>query len=581
MKASDQNKQQAMLEKIEKNIAAIQTLIRDCSTESVVQWCRLEGHFPNPGLQAPAKQIAFLLGLLLATDEPPDGRNFADRDWKNVAKSLERLFLVYAERYRPDQEPFQAASISQLKRQEIASLAFIDYFQKGTLATYEQIRDRIRAYIVPFDVVLSADLGLSASDALAIVDGIFSRFQAHAGSLDQGSTPQEAFAGYRMSRDELLAQHGKTGDAFWRLFTVGRGEGNHLQYPTEQSVVELKPFIRLAENVAFGCRVDEMLLSLLSVSEACLLAGPNREAYLRHRARTLQEQTVSSMGQLLGGSARIYQNLFETSDNQNEHDIVILGDDICLFVEVKSSPPDEPFRDPEKAYTRLRRSFRSDTGIQKAYDQANKLLQSVRSNGTVTLYHRDGNEAVKLPGSLRDRAYCVCVTRDSYGPVATCLSFLLEKNEGEPYPWAVSEWNLENIAEIWKYYRWDGRQLRAFLSAREKLHTSLFSDDELDYVGAFIMHCGLDGFVSDTVFPAPLNPTYSEIFNGIHKHLRQGAAPERMTPVHPSNDSVAEFLRTGETVRSLRQRQKPIKLKRNELCPCGSGVKVKRCHGRL
>ena len=192
------------------------------------------------------------------------------------------------------------------------------------------------------------------------------------------------------------------------------------------------------------------------------------------------------MRQIVGRSARIYQNLFESPDSQNEHDIVVLSDDVCLFVEVKSSPPDEPFRDPEKAYTRLRRSFRSDKGMQKAYNQASRLLQPVRSNRVVALYDQDGNKALQLSGSLRDRAYCVCVTRDSYGPVATCLSFLLEKEEDEPYPWAVSVWNLENIAEIWKYFRWDGRQLRAYLSAREKLYTSLFGDDELDYVGAFI-----------------------------------------------------------------------------------------------
>jgi len=581
MKPSHQDKQQAMLERIERNIAAIQTLIRDCSTASVIQRCRLEGRFPNPDLQAPAKQIAFLLGLLLATDEPPTGRNFTDRDWQLVAKFLERLFLVYAERYRPDQEQFQATGISQLKRREIATLAFMDYFFRGALATAEQIRDHVRAYVVPFDSVLSTDLGLSASDALDIVDRIITRFQTHVDSLDQGSTPQEAFSDYRIRRKELIAQHGEAGDAFWRLFTVGRGEGSHLQYPTDQSVVERKPFIRLSENVAFGCRLDEMLLSLLSVSEACLLSGARREAYLKHRARTLQEQTVSFMVQLFGGSARIHQNLFETPDNHNEHDIVILDDDVCLFVEVKSSPPDEPFRDPEKAYIRLRRSFRSDTGIQKAYDQANRLLQSVRSNRVVTLYDQDGNEALQLTGTLRDRAYCVCVTRDSYGPQATCLSFLLEKEEGEPYPWAVSVWDLENIAEIWKYYRWDGRQLKAFLSSREKLHPSLFGDGEIDYVSAFLLHCGLDHFVSDTVLPTPLNPTYSEVFNAIHQHVRRGAPAVRIRPVYPSDDSVAGFLRTGETVLSMSQRQKPVKLARNELCPCGSRVKSKRCHGML
>ena len=297
-----------MLERIERNIAEIQSLIRDCSTESVVQRCRLEARFPHPDLQAPAKQIVFLLGLLLATDEPPTGRDFTDRDWENVAKPLRRLFQVYTERYRLDQEQFQATRISQLKRREIASLAFIDYFFKGALATTEQVRDHIRAYAVPFDGVLSTDLGLSASDALAIADSIGARFQAHVDSLAPGSTPQEAFSGYHIRRNELITQHGKKGDAFWRTFTVGRGEGNSLQYPTEQSIVERKPFIRLSENVAFGCKLDDMLLSLLIVSEACLLKGPSKETYLKHRARTLQEQTVSFMRQILGGSARIFQN---------------------------------------------------------------------------------------------------------------------------------------------------------------------------------------------------------------------------------------------------------------------------------
>ena len=578
MTISDRDKQRKMLEDIENSISEIQTLFRDCSTESVVQRCRLEERFPHPVLPSPDRQIAFLMGLLLATDEPHTGREFNDLDWEKVVKPLRRLFRVYSERYNPDQEQYQDTGNRQLKRREIAILAFIDYFQKGKLATAEQIRDHIKAYLVPFDDVVLKALGISALDALAIIDEIIAKFRRH---IDPGSTLQEAFAGYRIRRDELIAQHGINGDAFWSIFTLGRGEGNLLNYPTEQSIIERKPFIRLSENVAFGCTLKDMLLSLLATGESCVLDSPSKTKFLRHRAKTLQEQTVFFLMQILGKPARIYQNLFETPDNQNEHDIVVLCDDLCLFVEVKSSPPDEPFRDPDKAYTRLRRSFRSDTGIQNAYNQANRLLQSVRSNRYVSLYDKDGNEALQLPGSLREGAFCVCVTRDSYGPVATCLSFLLEKDEGEPYPWAVSAWDLENIAEIWKYYRWESKQLKAYLSGRGNLHASLFGDDELDYVGAFILHCGLDHFVSDTVFPAPINPTYSEIFEAIHEHMWRGAKKVRIVPVYPGNDSILEFLRTGETVTSMSLLQKPIKLMRNELCPCGSGVKSKRCHGAL
>ena len=43
MTASDQDKQRKMIHSIEENIAALQTLIRDCSTESVVERCLLKG----------------------------------------------------------------------------------------------------------------------------------------------------------------------------------------------------------------------------------------------------------------------------------------------------------------------------------------------------------------------------------------------------------------------------------------------------------------------------------------------------------------------------------------------------------
>ena len=362
---------------------------------------------------------------------------------------------------------------------------------------------------------------------------------------------------------------------------MGRGEGTQLRYPTDQSIVELKPLVRLSDDVAFGCNLQEMLLPVLGTCEALLLKSSAKEPYLKHRARTLEDEAAVFIRDILGPSTSVYRNVYETHDNQREHDIVAVNDDICLFIEVKSSPPDEPFRDPEKAYIRLSRSFRSDTGIQKAYEQANNLLRAVNGRDIVVLYDKKGNEVVKLPGSLRDRAFCVCVTRDNHGPAATCLSFMLTKNEAEPFPWVVSVLNLESISEAWQYYRWGSKQLKAFLKGREKLHSSAFSDDELDYVGAFILHCGLQGFVADVAIPFPINLTYSDIFDSIHNHMKRGGRAVRITPTYPILSSVDEFLRSGESIYSMSRRQKPIKLIRNKPCPCGSGAKSKRCHGAL
>ena len=581
---SEEDRQQKMLDTIEREIARIQDIVRDCSTISVVRRCLFEKGYPRPGLGSPGKQIAFLLGQLLATKEPAQPKALNDSEWGEVAEALERLFNAYLERYSNYEDQFMTKSLAEIRRQDIAIYAFINFFFKTTLATDEQVRDQIRAYVVPFDYVLSEDIGLSASAALAVVEQFASDFLTKFQSLREEVDPPSMTAllqSYRIVRSELVGKWKSEGDAFWNLFTVGRGEGNKLRYPTERSIVEHKPFVRLSDEVAFGCNLTEMLLSIFVASEDCLLRSNSKNTYLKHRSNTLEEQAASAFRHILGKSVEIHRNVFETPDNQNEHDMVIVGPDICLFVEAKSSPPPEPFRDPERAFIRLRRSFRSDTGIQKAYDQAKRLLESIRRQQTAALYDQQGKQVLQLSSADLDRAFCVCVTRDNHGPMATYLSPLLKKRAADPYPWVVSVLELGSIAELWQYYQWGARQLAAYLSDRVKLHAALLGDDELDYVGAYVLHCGLKHFISNTVMPVPLNPTYANIFDDVHDHLLYGARLERIKPVHPTGDSVSRFLRTGESVYSFSRHQKEIKLKRNELCPCGSGDKAKRCHGRL
>ena len=158
----------------------------------------------------------------------------------------------------------------------------------------------------------------------------------------------------------------------------------------------------------------------------------------------------------------------------------MITDSLCLFVEVKASPLGEPFRDPTKAFVRIRDFFRSDVSIQKAYEQALRLLRLVKTQKTTILYNKKGKEVLRLSQSIANRVSCISVTRDSYGPLATDLSLLLEKNKDDPYPWAVNVLDLDNIAEAWNYFHWDQRQLKTYLSQRIQLHAKVFSDDELE-----------------------------------------------------------------------------------------------------
>lgn len=580
---SERDKDQAMLDSISTSIRRILDVISDCTTESVVEWCALQKGNPTPELQSPAKQIAFLLGLLLTTEEPSGARVFGHEDWKRATRYLRKLFGVYTERYSPDREDFVPKPTGEFKNREIATLAFTDYFQKTLLVADEQVAELIRTYLTPFDKQLTIEMGISVSEALHIAEGIVAKFESEGQSaLRSGDsrTSGASLSFYRVCRHELVAHYGTIGERFWELFTVGRGEGMSLKYPTDRSIVEDRPFIRISDDTAIGCTLKEMLIPLFSTGERHLLRGAKRKTYRKFRSTTLERYAAAYFKQMLGESAQVHQNLFESPENQYEHDIVVLHDDLCLFVEAKASPLGEPFRDPERAYVRLLRDFRSDTGIQKAYDQASRLYQSLEKGNTVSLYNQAGNEILQLPSSLRDRAFCICVTRDNHGPTATFLSFLLDKEPTQPYPWVISILDLETMAEAWQYYGWGAPQLKSFLTARERLHATVLGDDELDYVGAYIMHCGLQGFRSEGSFPTPINPTYANIFDDVHGHLRGRSQAPMFSPVYPF-ESVGETLRTGESVWSMSRRQRRMRLSRNEICPCGSGMKFKRCHGVL
>ena len=383
----------------------------------------------------------------------------------------------------------------------------------------------------------------------------------------------------KVRRSELICRYGEAGKEFWKLFTIGRGEGRRIDFPTERSIVEEKPLIRLSDDVAMHFRLETLFDAILLQGEDCLSNGPLRERFFRRRDRTLEKQVESELVRILGNQAKVHRNLYETPTNQYEHDLIILTDEICLFVEAKASPPVEPFRDPGRAFVRLQRQFQSDRGIQKSYNQALRLLESIRKDGRLTLYNQLGEVAVQLSSKHADCAFCICVTRDSHGPLASFLALLLQKESDHPYPWAVNIWDLENIAEAWEYFGWDGKQLKSYLSQRLPLNDKVVSDDELDYVGAYIQHCGLKYFSQVRCDRILLSPNYSDIFDDIHFHLTQETPQVSIRPGSPANLDISESMRVGRPVLVKDIPPGPIKVGRNEKCPCESGVKFKYCHG--
>ncbi len=97
---------------------------------------------------SPAKQIPFLLGVLLSSPEPADGKQLTSDGWAKVRQIVERLFHAHMLLYMPSPDELGSVAPEWLRVREVSMLAFFHYFNNGLMASVEQISERIRRYCV-------------------------------------------------------------------------------------------------------------------------------------------------------------------------------------------------------------------------------------------------------------------------------------------------------------------------------------------------------------------------------------------------------------------------------------------------
>lgn len=613
-------------ENISGGLAELRDLLSKCSTLSVIatsfmyQMRTAHGDEPEKRLTSPAKQIPFLLAVLLSTPEPAEPRDFTEADWDLAKSILERLFFAYMQLYMPTKKQLGGLAPEWYKVREVSMLAFLHYFNNGLLASVQQITERIKLYLTPFDTEISEILGINASQCLAVCQWISKQQQkvlddvqevigaehehriklleradheqwsleALRAAVQEPSYAEKVknlfdrISGLGVVRLSELEQNCPgIADVFWRQFSVGRGDGPDIRYPTERSINATSPLVRTSDTEAGFSAVNDLYLALLLMGERTLLESSVRSRFLRARDKALENETLRSVKLLLGPKATIWSEVFETPDCHFEHDVIAVDDGLCLVIEAKATPPIEPFRDPDKAFIRLRDAFRADTGIQKAYEQANHIVRKLKDGHDVPLYDKNGHEVTRLLSDSAGLPIAVCVTRDNFGSLATNLALLLEKHNDDAYPWAINIIDLFNFAEAWSYFKLGGSELRKYLEQRILLHGKVFSDDELDFTGYFMRHGGFESVIKTRADIVQLNPDYSNIFDEVYRHLHLGGPPVDLNPGEPVVMDLRRSLMADQPVfvdpESLSL--KPTKIGRNQQCPCGSGKKYKRCCG--
>ena len=552
-----------------KNIEAVRNLLSQFSTVEVVGFVArhnsdhaqtlLREGVNSQALSSPARQLSYLLGLLMTSEEPEHPKECEQSDWNQIQEYLNSIYTAYAGMFLHDDKTAKSSQ-KWTKERLVAMSTFLNYFHSGMLATVEQLVNRIDRYLAPFDVELKERFGVSATEASRIsmwitetqqelmdetvrdvmqLRNLQDKLGNHEGSLEgvkHEAAPiadrlQQAL-GHLWKPDlrALKEKYGQVGESFVEVLSAGRITNPDYTYPTEQSVVDERPLIKISEDTVMIQSANSLFIGILNRFEGGLLSSESRENYLRIRGSTLEAEVEGSMRRIFGEDARFLSRCYETPDLEHEHDLIVIWKRTLLVIEAKSSPPKEPFRDPEKGFVRIRDAFRGETGIQGAFEQTAKILRRLSGGECVPLYDKDRNEIVVLDPEDYDEVYGVCVTRDNFGLLATDLALMLEKGNDDQYPWAVNLLDLETIADAWEYFGWSQEELFKYLRDRVELHGRVYAPDELEITGCFIAHGSL-AFLTDKrkVF---IPPHFSSIFDRIY-YAKIGGPAVTYAPVEP------------------------------------------------
>jgi SEC-C motif-containing protein len=353
-------------------------------------------------------------------------------------------------------------------------------------------------------------------------------------------------------------------------------------FPHDENPLEYKLFIGLPDSKLYFLDPANAYRIVAKTFERALLAdGHLRKRYLKNRDRAT-ERWVADRLRTVFPSSEIYRNYF-VQKGSYEKDILIRHGNTILIIECKNSKI-RPFKGKGTDLLNFEEDFRNS--VQYAYGQGLDVKSRILRAEETIFVDEKGKFKFSIKRDEVKKFFIVCVTIPQRGPFGTDLSFELKKPNEEPFPLALNLFDLDSICK----HTCDAEQFVGYLRAREPLHGRVSTGDELNYAGYFLKHGNLnfqDGtFVADDFSGMFDRAWYKE--KGID--VEEPKNPPVMTTVTRQGNRVRFEHTTGrnEVVKVPpewveRATGKPvIRMKgseRNMPCPCGSGRKLKYCHG--
>jgi len=263
--------------------------------------------------------------------------------------------------------------------------------------------------------------------------------------------------------------------AFVQAFSLTPGSVNaELRSPGQFNELQSRPIVQLPDGRYFmpiGFNLSEAIYE----SPFFWMNSDNayRTTALVHRGQFAEKATANLLAKVFGTSSVYTDVQIKESKGKTLTDIDVLAivGNKAVIAQVKSKRLTELAKLGDEG--RLTGDFK--LAVQEAYDQG-LLSRKALLNRKDNLF--SGGKEIHLSESIDD-AYILCITVDHYPAVMHQLDVYLTKQDDDPFPVAISIFDLDVLA----FYLADAFEFAYYLRQRTSLSAYYKADNEMSLLG--------------------------------------------------------------------------------------------------
>ncbi len=270
-----------------------------------------------------------------------------------------------------------------------------------------------------------------------------------------------------------------------QLLSVKQEEKNFLYYTETKPGNPLyeKPILSLDERMYQVFEVKQVMHAVETLLEkTTTTTNEHKTKYVEVKGKLLEKNIAELFTKFFGSDFKLYQGYYVDGC---EKDILILWKKYAFIIEAKGYSLREPFRDPDKAFPRIKDDFNASIGY--GYKQSRRVEEKFINQEPLKITYKNGNLIEEIDTTYFEKDFSIIVNLKSFGQIQCDLSTLIQlENEDDVFPWAIKMDDLEIFLLTLMARNQKPEKLVEFLSMREQLHGKLICSDELEVCGAFL-----------------------------------------------------------------------------------------------